>query len=159
MIAGALEAGSELYLAGAATNPAGPDSVAAVLNRLPGQKEALLAGLGERDPELLERVRNLMFVFEDLVNVDKRSLQTLLQNVETKDLALSLKVASEGVKGALQTVMSQRALSALNSEIEFLGPVRVSEVEEAQRRVIAVARQLEQNGELMLASGGDDALV
>lgn len=159
VIAGALEAGSELYLAGAATNPAGPDSVAAVLNRLPGQKEALLAGLGERDPELLERVRNLMFVFEDLVNVDKRSLQTLLQNVETKDLALSLKVASEGVKGAIQTVMSQRALSALNSEIEFLGPVRVSEVEEAQRRVIAVARQLEQNGELMLATGGDDALV
>lgn len=159
IIASALEAGSELYLAGAAMNPAGPDSVAAVLNRLPARKDQLLAGLGERDPDVLEQVRNLMFIFEDLVNVDKRSMQTLLQNVDTKDLALSLKVASEGVKKSIEGVMSQRALAALNSEIEFLGPVRVSEVEEAQRRVIGVARQLEQNGELMLNSGGDDQLV
>ena len=159
IVATALEAGSELYLAGAATNPAGPESVAAVLNRLPGQKDSLLAGIGERDNELVDQVRNLMFVFEDLVGVDKRSLQALLQNVETKDLALSMKVASEGVKEKVQSVMSQRALSGLNSEIEFLGPVRVSEVEEAQRRIIAVARQLEQSGEMVLSTGGDDELL
>ena len=159
IVATALEAGSELYLAGAATNPAGPESVAALLNRLPGQKDSILAGIGERDHELGDQVRNLMFVFEDLVGVDKRSLQALLQNVETKDLALSMKVASEGVKEKIQSVMSQRALAGLTSEIEFLGPVRVSEVEEAQRRIIAVARQLEQSGEMVLATGGDDELL
>ena len=101
-----------------------------------------------------------MFTFEDLVNVDERGLQQLVQAVEQKDLVLSLKAASEEVVAKIFKSMSERTAGVIKQEIEFLGPVRLRDVEEAQRRVVGAARKLEESGEIILVGrGGGDQIV
>lgn len=151
---------NDLYMSGGMHMAGGPEAVAQVLNQVPSSQERdLLATLSERDPELCDRIKNLMFVFEDLVGVEDRSLQRLMQEVETNELALSLKAASDEVKGRIEGVLTKRALQGLREEIEFLGPVRVSDVEAAQQRVVALARSLEESGEILLTQADDDQVI
>ena len=139
----------------------GTKTVAEMLNRLdPTAQKDLLARLDEGSPALAEQIRALMFTFEDLVNVDERGLQQLVQAVEQKDLVLSLKAASEEVVAKIFKSMSERTAGVIKQEIEFLGPVRLRDVEEAQRRVVGAARKLEESGEIiLLGRGGGDQIV
>lgn len=137
----------------------GPETVAAVLNLTSTTLEkALLEGVAERDPELSERIKNLMFVFEDIGSLDDRSLQRLLREVEVKQLALALKAASEELRVRIASCMSQRAMEALKEEIEYMGPVRLRDVELAQTAVVTQVRALEEAGEIIVGTG-DDELV
>jgi flagellar motor switch protein FliG len=138
----------------------GPAAVAAVLNFTTASLEkTLLDGVAARDAKLSEDIKNLMFVFEDLTRLDARSLQRLLREVDSKQLALSLKSASEELKGKILASMSQRAVQALEEEMEFMGPVKLRDVEQAQAAIVAQVRVLEEAGEIVLGGGGNDDLV
>jgi flagellar motor switch protein FliG len=138
----------------------GPKAVASVLNLVvPSLEKDLLERLQERDPELCEQVKNLMFMFEDIIHLDDRSVQRLLREVDTKELALALKAASEELRKRIMGAMSTRAVEALREEIDFLGPVRVRDVETAQTKIVAQVRLLEEAGEIVISAGGDDVLL
>jgi flagellar motor switch protein FliG len=138
----------------------GPQAVAAVLNLINASMEKeLLDGVSARDAALSEQIKNLMFTFEDLVRLDDRAMQRVLREVDTKELALALKAASEELRGKVTKAMSQRAVAALSEEMEMLGPVRMRDVEDAQGRIIARVRQLEESGEVVLNGGGDELVV
>jgi flagellar motor switch protein FliG len=138
----------------------GTETVAEVLNRVdPTTQKDILAHLDESSPDLAEKIRALMFTFEDLVSVDDRGLQRIIQEVDQKDLVLSLKAASEEIAGKIFKNMSERTASIVRQEIEFLGPVRVRDVEEAQRRIVGVTRRLEEAGEIIVGRGGADQIV
>jgi flagellar motor switch protein FliG len=133
----------------------GTKTVAEVLNRVePTVQKAILERLDEQSPSLAEQIRALMFTFEDLVGVDDRGMQRLLQEIDQKDLVLALKAASEMVSAKVFKNMSERTASIVRQEMEFLGPVRVKQVEEAQRRIVAVARRLKDANELIMAGSG-----
>jgi flagellar motor switch protein FliG len=100
-----------------------------------------------------------MFVFEDLVTLDDKSLQRLLREVEAKALALALKAASDELKSKIMGAMSQRAVAALSEEMEFMGPVKMRDVEQAQSAIVTIVRKLEETGEIVLTSGSEDVLV
>src|SRR5690606_14427080 len=111
----------------------GPQTVASVLNLIPPSLEKeLLDGLNTEDSELCEQVKNLMFVFEDMIALDTRAMQRVLKEIDSKDLALALKISSDELKAHILGCMSKRAVEALEEEIEFLGPVRLRDVESAQ---------------------------
>jgi flagellar motor switch protein FliG len=138
----------------------GPAAVASVLNLVPGSLEkALLDGVAERDPALCVEIKNLMFVFEDIGTLDTRSLQRLLRDVNVKALALSLKAASAELKKKVTESMSQRAVGALEEEIEMLGPVRMRDIEAAQTSIVAQVRELEEAGEIVINGADDDVVV
>lgn len=139
----------------------GPAAVAKLLNMAQGGlEEKLLESIQERNEELAERIKALMFVFEDLLQIDSKGIQRVLREVESKDLALALKAASDELKEHIKSNMSERAAEALEEEIELLGPVRVSDVDAAHGRIIEVVRQLDQAGEIMIQrqGGGDDII-
>ena len=139
----------------------GAKTVAEVLNRVdPTTQKTILNRLDDHSPSLAEQIRGLMFTFEDLVGVDDRGLQKIIQSVEQKDLVLSLKAAGDEVKDKIFRNMSERTASTMKQEIEFLGPVRLRDVEEAQRNVVAVVRRLEEAREIVLsAPGAGDEIV
>jgi len=138
----------------------GPAAVAAVLNLVPATIERdLLEGLGARDPALADEIKDLMFTFDDLAKLDDRSLQRVLRDVEVKELALALKAASEEVKNKILGTMSQRAVAALKEEMEFLGAVRLRDVEAAQGAIVKVVRALEEAGEIVINGGSDDLVI
>ncbi len=137
----------------------GPAAVASVLNLVPGSLEkTLLDAVSDRDPALCVEIKNLMFVFEDIGTLDDRSLQRLLRDVNVKALALSMKAASAELKAKVTGSMSQRAVAALNEEIEMLGPVRMRDVEAAQASIVAQVRELEEAGEIVV-NGAEDVVV
>jgi flagellar motor switch protein FliG len=137
----------------------GPAAVAAVMNFTPASLEkALLDGVHVKDAALCEQIKNLMFVFEDVGSLDNKALQRLLRDVDSKELALALKVASEDLKGKILGAMSQRAVQALTDEMELMGPTRLKDVEAAQTNIVGIVRRLEEAGEIITA-GGDDDLV
>lgn len=134
----------------------GTKTVAEVLNRVdPATQKGILEGLDEQSPTLADQIRALMFTFEDLVDVDDRGLQRILTEVEQKDLVLALKAAGDEVVGKIFKNMSERTASVVKQEIEFLGPVRLRDVEEAQRRIVGVARRLRDAGEILVAGSGE----
>lgn len=139
----------------------GPAAVAEVMNYVSGATEkALLDKLSARDPEIAAQIEELMFVFDDVVLLDDRAIQRVLQEVEMSDLALCFKKASEEAKNKILANMSQRAIQNLYDEMAYLGPVRVKDVEAAQARVVAKIRQLEAQGEITFGGGiGDDAIL
>jgi flagellar motor switch protein FliG len=160
LIERALGPETELSLNQGMSTAGGPQSVAAVLNLIPPSLEKeLLEGLAAQDAELCEQVKNLMFVFEDLVALDTRAIQRVLREVDSKDLALALKVASDDLKAHVLGAMTKRAVEALEEEIEFLGPVRLRDVESAQVSIVAKVRHLEELGEIVINSGGDDEVI
>jgi flagellar motor switch protein FliG len=137
----------------------GPAAVAAVMNFTPASLEkALLDGVHARDAALCEQIKNLMFVFEDVGSLDNKALQRLLRDVDSKELALALKVASDDLKGKIMGAMSQRAVQALQDEMELMGPSRLRDVEAAQTNIVGIVRRLEEAGEIIIG-GGDDDLV
>lgn len=139
----------------------GAKTVAEVLNRVdPATQKELLSQLDETSPALAEQIRALMFTFEDLTNVDERGLQRLIQEVEQKDLVLSLKAAGEEIAAKIFKSMSERTSTIVKQEMEYLGAVRLKDVEEAQRKVVAIARKLEEAGEIVVVGrGGGDQVV
>ncbi len=137
----------------------GPAAVASVLNYVVASLEkVLLDGVSSMDAGLCDQIKNLMFVFEDIGTLDARALQRLLRDVDSKELALSLKAASGDLRGKITGAMSQRAVQALNDEMEMLGAVRMRDVEGAQANIVAMVRKLEEAGEIVL-SGSDEAMV
>ncbi|MDB4917290.1 MAG: flagellar motor switch protein FliG [Gemmatimonadetes bacterium] len=150
---------SDLTPTQGASASGGPAAVAAILNMLqPALLKIILEGLSENDAELGEQIKNLMFVFEDLVGLDDKSLQRLLREVDSRELSVALKRASNEVRNKIMGAMSQRAVQALKEEIEMLGPVRKADVDKAQVNIIAALRGLEEAGEIVLNGGGDDLL-
>jgi flagellar motor switch protein FliG len=139
----------------------GAQTVAELLNRVdPATQKEILGRLDENSPSLAEQIRALMFTFEDLVNVDDRGIQRILQETDQKDLVLALKAASEEIVGKIFRNMSERTSSIVKQEMEFLGPVRLRDVEEAQRKIVATTRKLEETGEIILTGrGGGDQIV
>ncbi|SHE70326.1 flagellar motor switch protein FliG [Marinitoga hydrogenitolerans DSM 16785] len=115
--------------------------------------------LSESDPKLSEEIRKKMFVFEDILKLDDRTIQRILREVDTRDLTLSLKGASEDLKEKILTNMSQRAAQMIQEELEFMGPVRLKDVDEAQQRIVAIIRKLEESGEIIIAGGGGEELI
>ena len=135
----------------------GPAAVAAVLNLVaPSLEKVIMEGVASLDLGLSEQIKNLMFVFEDLVGLDDRALQRLLRDVDSRELALALKSASNEVRNKIMGVMSQRAVAALKEEIEMMGPSRKTDIEKAQTNIVGVVRKLEDAGEIILSGGGDD---
>ena len=135
----------------------GPAAVAAVLNLIaPSLEKVIMEGVVARDAALAEQIKNLMFVFEDLVSLDDRSLSRLLRDVDSRELALALKQASNEVRNRIMGVMSQRAVSALKEEIEMMGPSRKTDIEKAQTNIVSAVHKLEESGEIVLGGGGDD---
>jgi flagellar motor switch protein FliG len=120
----------------------------------------ILETLDESSPELAEEVRKLMFVFEDLLLLDDRSIQQLLKEVEIKDVGLALKGTSEEVQKKIFANMSQRASSMMQEDMAFMGPQRRRSIEEAQQKIVGIVRRLEESGKIIIArGGGDDELV
>ncbi|MBD3337419.1 MAG: flagellar motor switch protein FliG [Candidatus Eisenbacteria bacterium] len=135
----------------------GVESVAEVLNKVDrGTEKNILGNLDRDDPELAAKIKNLMFVFEDIVHLMDRDIQQVLKEVDSKDLALALKVASEDVKTKVYNNMSQRASEMLRDEIEYLGPVRLKTVEESQQRIVEAIRRLEEQGKIVVTRGGEE---
>ena len=110
--------------------------------------------LEKRDANLASEVKRLMFLFEDLVFVDDKGIQRLLREVDKKDLAMSLKVADDKLKERILKNMSERARELLQEELQYMGPVRLKEVEAAQTRIVEIVKQLEDAGEIVVAGRG-----
>ena len=142
------------------TETGGIDAVVEVLNGVDRTTEkTILDALEIQDPELAEEIRKRMFVFEDIVTLDNRSIQRIVRDCENEDLILSLKVSSEEVKDILYRNMSQRMAESFQEEMEVMGPVRLKDVEEAQSRIVGIIRRLEESGEIIIARGGGDDII
>lgn len=160
LIERSLGAETDLTASHGMTASGGPKTVAAVLNLIsPSLEKELLDGVAAADPELCTQIKNLMFVFEDLTLLDDRSLQRLLREVDSKELALSLKAASPELKDRIMGVMSQRAVTALKEEMEYMGPVKLRDVEAMQSKIVQEVRALEEAGEVVISGGSDDLIV
>jgi len=161
LVEAGLSSKTDLTLTEEMTLSGGPAAVAKLLNLAPGTLEKqLLETIGLRSADIAREIDALMFVFEDLLLIDGRGIQRVLRDVDTKELALALKAASDELKKHIQTNMSERAAGALEEEIEFMGPVRVRDVEAAHTRIIEIVRGLEQAGEIMIRkNGSNDDLI
>lgn len=139
----------------------GVDAVAEILNLADRTTEKqIMEGLEAEDPELVEQIRRLMFVFEDIRMVDDRGIQSVLKEVDNDELALALKTASEELKQKIFGNMSERAAQLIKEDMEYMGPVRISDVESAQQRIVDIVRRLEDSGEIVIAGrGGDEDLI
>ena len=137
-------------------NAGGVATVAEILNVADRSTErALLDGMAQDDPELVEDIRRLMFVFEDIGKLSDKDVQAILKNVETAQWALALKGASDELKDRIMSNMSKRASELLEEEIDFLGPVRLSDVEGVQQQIVDIVRSLEESGEITIDSGSE----
>jgi flagellar motor switch protein FliG len=134
----------------------GVEVVASMLNQMNRTTESeILESIEESNPELAERIKQLMFTFEDLLKTDDKGIQLLLKEVSSDDLTLALKGASEALKDRILNNMSERAAKMLKEDLEAMGPVRVSDVEKAQVKIAMVAKKLSEEGKIMLTGGGD----
>jgi len=138
----------------------GVEALAEVLNRCDRSTEKLiLETLEEEDQELAEEIKKLMFVFEDITLLDNRSVQQVLKEVDQKELAIALKGASEEVRDKIFGNMSKRASDMVKEDMEFMGPVRLRNVEESQQRIVSIIRRLEEAGEIVISRGGEEEMV
>lgn len=143
------------------TAAGGVEAVVEVLNRVDRSTEkTIMESLAVQDPALAEEIKKRMFLFEDIVNLDNKSLQRVLNEVDKdKDLPLALKMASEEVKQKIMRNLSRRRAEMLRESVEYLGPVRLRDVEEAQAKIVNVIRRLEEAGEIIVGRGGGDDIV
>lgn len=138
----------------------GVQTIVDILNQVDRTTEKnITESLEREDPELAERVKASMFVFEDIVMLDDVSIQRVLRDVESKDLAMALKGSSEEVANVIFKNQSKRASAGLKEDIEFLGPVRLVDVEKAQQKIVGVIRRLDDAGEIVISRGGEDAII
>jgi flagellar motor switch protein FliG len=139
----------------------GVDTVAEILNLADRSTEkGIMEGLEAEDPDLVESIRRLMFVFEDILLVNDKGIQAVLKEVDNTELGLALKTASEELKQKIFKNMSERAAQMINEDMQFMGPVRVSDVEQAQQKIVDIVRRLEDSGEIIIAGrGGEKEMV
>lgn len=160
-----VERGLEKRLAGMVSEHfekvGGVEHVAEILNTAGRASErTILEGLEAEDPDLVEDIKRLMFVFEDILRVNDKGIQAVLKEVENEELALALKSASDDLKNRIFTNMSERAATLIKEEMDFMGAVRVSDVESAQQKIVDIVRRLEDAGEVVIAGkGGDSDMV
>jgi flagellar motor switch protein FliG len=138
----------------------GVKSLVDILNSVDrGTEKAIIEELDREQPELAEKIRESMFVFEDVITLDNTAIQRILREVDMKDMALALKGSSEEVASIIYSNMSKRASQTLKEDIEFLGPVRLVDVEKAQQNIVAIVRRLDDAGEIIISRGGEDAVI
>ena len=138
----------------------GITQVADILNQTEGTSaQLIMEGIEKTDPDLAAEIKQQMFVFEDLTLIDDRGLQKVLRSVETKELAIALKAASEEVKQKIFRNMSERAAQMLREEVDEMGPVRIKEVEDAQQTVTRIIQDLEEKGELIISGRGGEEFI
>ncbi len=138
----------------------GIEKVAEILNNSSRNTErTIMEGIRERDPELANNVKGLMFVFDDLITVNERDLQRIMVEVDQKDLVLALKGASPDLQAKMLRNVSERAAAMIKEELELMGPARVRDVEEAQRRILDTAQALEEQEEISLARSNEDIVI
>ena len=142
------------------TSAGGIKALVDVLNQVDRSTErVILESLDEQNPELADEVRKLMFVFEDILLLDDRSIQQVLREVENKELGLALKGTTDEVKDKIFKNMSERAAAIIREDLQFMGPVRLKQVEEAQQRIVTIIRKLEDAGQIVIARSGEDELI
>jgi flagellar motor switch protein FliG len=159
-----VEKGLEQRLSGIMTQQfqkvGGVEAVAEILNLSDRATEkGILETLEAEDPELVEQIRRLMFVFEDILLVNDKGIQSLLKEIDNDELALALKTASEEMKDKIFNNMSERAAQLIKEDMEYMGPVRLSDVEAAQQRIVDVVRRLEDAGEIIISGRGGESDV
>ena len=137
----------------------GVEVAAAVMGTLDRQVETeILTSMDEIDQDLANEIRNLRFTFEDILKIDDNGIQALMKEINTDDLVIALKAASDDLKEKLYNNMSERAATMLQDDLEAMGPTKRSDVEQAQQKIIAVCKKLEDEGKIMISGGGDDLL-
>lgn len=138
----------------------GINFVAEIMNRVDRKTEKyIFSELSDEEPELAEEIKKLMFVFEDIVYLDNMEIQLFLREVDTKDLTVALKAATEEVANVIFNNMSQRQRETIQTDIQYLHNVRMRDVEEAQQKIVAVIRRLEEAGEIVISKGGEDEII
>ena len=138
----------------------GVDSVVEVLNTVDrGTEKHIMENLEIEEPELADEIRKKMFVFEDILMLDDRSIQRVLREVENGELAVALKNANEDVQNAIFNNMSTRLADMIREDMEYMGPVRLKDVEEAQQKIVNVIRRLEDSAEIVISRGGGDEII
>jgi flagellar motor switch protein FliG len=142
------------------TSAGGVDAIVEILNQVDrGTEKIIIEALEEEDPELAEEIKKRMFVFEDIVLLDDRSIQKVLREVDTQDLAKALKGVDTEVQEKIFRNMSKRASSLLREDMDFMGPIRLRDVEEAQQKIVNIIRKLEDAGDIIVARAGEEELV
>ncbi len=142
------------------TSAGGIDAIVEVLNQVDrGTEKIIIEALEEEDPELAEEIKKRMFIFEDIVLLDDRSIQKVLREVDTQDLAKALKGVDAEVQEKIYRNMSKRAATLLREDMDFMGPIRLRDVEEAQQKIVNIIRKLEEAGEIIVARAGEEELV
>lgn len=160
-----VEQGLEMRLSGVMSQTfqkvGGIDSVAEMLNLADRATEkGILEAMDAENPDLVESIRRLMFVFEDILLVNDKGIQQVLKEIENDELSLALKTASEALQDKIFRNMSERAAILIKEDMEFMGPVRVADVEQAQQKIVDVVRRLEDAGELIISGrGGEKAMI
>ena len=138
----------------------GVDHVVEILNNVDrGTEKHIMETLEIEDPELADEIRKKMFVFEDILLLDDRAIQRVLRDVDNNDLSISLKGSNEEVQNAIFNNMSKRLATMIKEDMEFMGPVRMKDVEEAQQKIVNTIRKLEDSGEIVISRGGGDEII
>ncbi len=138
----------------------GVDAIVQILNTVDrGTEKRIMETLEIEEPDLAEEIRKKMFVFEDILLLDDRSIQRVLRDVENNDLSIALKGSNEEVQEAVLKNMSSRLAAMIREDMEFMGPVRMKDVEEAQQKIVGIIRKLEDASEIVISRGGGDDLV
>ncbi len=142
------------------TAAGGVQAIVNILNTVDrGTEKYIMETLEIEDTDLAEEIRKRMFVFEDILTLDNRSIQRFLRDVENNQLAIALKGATEEVQKAIYSNMSKRLSEMIREDIEFMGPVRLKDVEEAQQKIVNIIRKLEDAGEIVISRGGGDEII
>lgn len=138
----------------------GVDSIVSILNSVDrSTQKHIMEELEVENPELADQIRKKMFVFEDILLLDNRSIQTVLREVDNNELATALKNANEDVQKAIFDNLSSRLAAMIKDDMEFMGPVRLKDVEEAQQKIVNIIRKLEDSGEIVISRGGGDEII
>jgi flagellar motor switch protein FliG len=138
----------------------GVDAIVSILNSVDrGTEKHIMETLEVEEPELADEIRKKMFVFEDILSLDDRAIQRVLRDVDNGDLALALKGATEEVQNVILNNLSSRLAVMIKEDMEFMGPVRMKDVEEAQQKIVNIIRKLEDAAEIVIARGGGDEII
>ena len=138
----------------------GVDAIVSILNTVDrGTEKHIMESLEIEEPELADEIRKKMFVFEDILLLDDRAIQRVLRDVDNNDLGIALKAANEDVQNVIFKNMSKRLATMIKEDMEFMGPVRMKDVEEAQQKIVNIIRKLEDSAEIIISRGGGDELV
>jgi flagellar motor switch protein FliG len=138
----------------------GVDAIVEILNTVDrGTEKNIMETLDIEEPELADEIRHKMFVFEDILTLDNRSIQRVLREVDNNELAIALKAANEDVQNVIFENLSSRLATMIREDMEFMGPVRMKDVEDAQQRIVNIIRKLEDSGDIVISRGGGDEII